>query len=160
MRSKNRSLLRGLLCLLISACLAGGCALLQLSEQAREDETRETTATAVRDTTMVTEAEDISPITTATAPLTEESETETTAEATYYADSVQKLWIAAVVLLVIGILSALLFVLLKPQTLPLLGPEGELLVLPVATFLFLQMRALEPLPAAALHGAYDEYCLL
>ena len=150
MRSKNRSLLRGLLCLLISACLAGGCALLQLSEQAREDETRETTATAVRDTTMVTEAEDISPITTATAPLTEESETETTAEATYYADSVQKLWIAAVVLLVIGILSALLFVLLKPQTLPLLGPEGELLVLPVATFLFLQMRALEPLPAAAL----------
>ena len=147
MRSKNRSLLRGLLCLLISACLAGGCALLQLSEQAREDETRETTATAVRDTTMVTEAEDISPITTATAPLTEESETETTAEATYYADSVQKLWIAAVVLLVIGILSALLFVLLKPQTLPLLGPEGELLVLPVATFLFLQMRALEPLPA-------------
>lgn len=150
MRSKNRSLLRGLLCLLISACLAGGCVLLQLSERARGGNAETTYAGTEWDTTMVTEAENISPITTATAPLTEESETETTAEATYYADSVQKLWIAAVVLLVIGILSALLFVLLKPQTLPLLGPEGELLVLPVATFLFLQMRALEPLPAAAL----------
>ena len=151
MRSKNRRLLRGLLCLLISACLAGGCALLQLSERARGSGSVETTLYATEwDTTMDTEAEDPSPTTTATAPLTEESEMKTTPETTYHGDSAQKLWIAAAVLLVIGILSSLLFVLLKPQTLPLLGPEGELLLLPVATFLFLQMRALEPLPAAAL----------
>ncbi|MGN1306256.1 MAG: sensor histidine kinase [Faecousia sp.] len=150
MRSKNRSLLRGLLCLLISACLAGGCALLQLSERARGGIVETTYAGTEWATTMVTEAEDISPTTTATAPLTEESETMTTAETAYHGDNAQKFWIAAVVLLVIGILSAILFVLLKPQTLPLLGPETELLLLAPAVLWFLQARLMEPLPAAAL----------
>ncbi|MGM9552756.1 MAG: sensor histidine kinase [Faecousia sp.] len=154
MRLKNRRLLRGLLCLLISACLAGGCALLQLSQRARENGTIETTATTEWDTTMVTEAEDTSLTTTVTAPLIEETQTEARetepTSAVYSADRAQKLWIAAAVFLVIGILSALLFVLLKPRRLPLLGPEGELLLLPPAVLWFLQARLLEPLPAAAL----------
>lgn len=159
MRSKNRRLLRGLLCLLISACLAGGCTLLQLSERAGTEGGMETThASTEWGTTMVTEAEaeaSSAPLTTATAPLTEETKTEAfetqpTSSAANHADSAQKLWIAAAVLLVIGILSALLFILLKPQTLPLLGPEGELLLLPLAVYWFLQMRTQEPLLGAVL----------
>ena len=155
MRSRNRRLLRGLACLLISACLAGGCALLQLSERARNDGTTETTyATTEWSMTMITEAEDTLPTTMETAPQIEETQTEARetepTSAAYPADRTQKLWIAAAVLLVIGILSALLFILIKPQTLPLLGPEGELLLLPPAVLCFLQVRLLEPLPAAAL----------
>lgn len=155
MHSKNRRLWRGLLCLLISACLAGGCALLQLSERARGDGSAETSYDATEwKTTMVTESEDTSPTTTATAPQTEESETEereteTAPKATYHADSAQKLWIAAAVLLVVGILSAALFIFFKPQKQPLLGPEAELLLIPPAVFLFLYMREAAPLLVAA-----------
>ena len=157
MRSKSRKPWRALLCLLISACLAGGCALLQLSEKAREDGNVETTYFPTQwSTTMETEAEEPSePLTTATAPMTEEPVTEETAtesipQTPYHDDSAQKLWIAAVVLLVIGILSALLFIFIKPQTRPTLGPEGELLLLPPAVLIFLQVRTMNPLLGAAL----------
>lgn len=146
MRSKSRKPWRALLCLLIAACLAGGCTLLQLSERARKDGNVGTTYTATEwDTTMVSEMEESNlPSTTAAEPTME------SAENSAYDDSAQKLWIAAAVLLVIGILSALLFILLKPQMLPLLGPEGEVLLLPPAVVMFLQVGMLEPIPAAAL----------
>lgn len=153
MRLKSRKPVRALLCVLIAACLAGGSALLQLSERAGW-ETAPTT-----DTTMWSETEPTTRPTSVggyteetaytTAPATQESTTlpdghlggESTA---------RTLWVAAAVLLVLGLLSAALYILLLPQKRPFLGPEAEMLLLPPALYLFLALRDMEPLPGAVL----------
>lgn len=153
MRLKSRKPVRALLCVLIAACLAGGSALLQLSERAGW-ETASTT-----DTTMWSETEPT------TRPTSEEGYTgetayttaPTTQESTTLPDrhlggesTARTLWVAAAVLLVLGLLSAVLYILLLPQKRPFLGPEAEMLLLPPALYLFLALRDMEPLPGALL----------
>lgn len=153
MRLKSRKPVRTLLCVLIAACLAGGSALLQLSERAGW-ETASTT-----DTTMWSETEPT------TRPTSEEGYTgetayttaPTTQESTTLPDrhlggesTARTLWVAAAVLLVLGLLSAVLYILLLPQKRPFLGPEAEMLLLPPALYLFLALRDMEPLPGALL----------
>lgn len=153
MRLKSRKPVRALLCVLIAACLAVGSALLQLSERAGW----ETASTA--DTTMWSETEPT------TRPTSEEGYTEetayttapTTQESTTLPDrhlggesTARTLWVAAAVLLVLGLLSAVLYILLLPQKRPFLGPEAEMLLLPPALYLFLALRDMEPLPGALL----------
>ena len=149
MRLKSRKPVRALLCVLIAACLAGGSALLQLSQRAG----RETASTA--DTTMWSETEPTTRPTSAgayteetahtTAPATQESATLPDGEST-----ARTYWVAAAVLLVLGLLSAALYILLLPQKRPVLGPEAEMLLLPPAVYLFLTLRDMEPLPGAVL----------
>ena len=149
MRLKSRKPVRALLCVLIAACLAGGSALLQLSQRAG----RETASTA--DTTMWSETEATTRPTSAgayteetahtTAPATQESATLPDGEST-----ARTYWVAAAVLLVLGLLSAALYILLLPQKRPVLGPEAEMLLLPPAVYLFLTLRDMEPLPGAVL----------
>lgn len=149
MRLKSRKPVRALLCVLIAACLAGGSALLQLSQRAGW-ETAPTT-----DTTMWSETEPT------TRPTSEEGYTEETAYTTAPApqesttlpaseSTARTLWVAAAVLLVLGLLSAALYILLLPQKRPFLGPEAEMLLLPPALYLFLALRDMEPLPGALL----------
>lgn len=149
MRLKSRKPVRALLCVLIAACLAGGSALLQLSERAGW-ETASTT-----DTTMWSETEPTTRPASAgaytketahtTAPATQESATLPDGEST-----ARTYWVAAAVLLVLGLLSATLYILLLPQKRPFLGPEAEMLLLPPALYLFLALRDMEPLPGALL----------
>lgn len=149
MRLKSRKPLRAVLCVLIAACLAGGSALLQLSQRAGW----ETASTA--DTTMWSETEPTTRPTSAgayteetahtTAPATQESATLPDGEST-----ARTYWVAAAVLLVLGLLSAALYILLLPQKRPVLGPEAEMLLLPPAVYLFLTLRDMEPLPGAVL----------
>ena len=80
-----------------------------------------------------------------TAPTTQESTTLPASEST-----ARTLWVAAAVLLVLGLLSAALYILLLPQKRPFLGPEAEMLLLPPAVYLFLTLRDMELLPGAVL----------
>lgn len=152
MHSKSRKLWRALLCLLISGCLAGGCALLRLYDAARMPDGTAETSMPQTDVTTTEWEETVSGsvVTDSTVQTVETTETPPLPTEASEAKNAQPFRVVATVLLVIGILSALLFVLLKPQLLPLLGPEGELLLLLPTVFLFLKAQTLESVSAAGL----------
>lgn len=159
---KDHKLLRALLCLLVSCCIAGGGCLLRLSRQGGMDGTMETAQTESPsvETSTMTEASTVEAPPEAssemTAPAEESNDTAPSVEESPQMameaegnDTTRAYWIAALVLLILGLLTAALYVIFCRRERALLGAEAELLLAAAAVLLLLQIRLDHPLLTAA-----------
>ncbi len=133
---KGRKLLRILLCLFVSSCLAGGGCLLRLSELRQNSTPTEMPSSAVLH----------DPISGSTAYTEESSETRMEREE---GRAARGYWIAALILLILGLLTAIIYVFFCAREQSPLGAEAELLLTAAAVLLLLLIRLDDPLPTVA-----------
>ena len=157
---KDHKLLRVFLCLFVSCCLAGGDCLLRLSRQSSMPDGVETTLlpAPVEESSAMTEyiGDSSEPTTEMTIPTEESNETapsmaESTqvSTATEESGTTRAYWIAALVVLILGMLTAAFYVFFCRRERALLGAEAELLLTAAAVLLLSLIRLDDPLLTAA-----------